>query len=267
MKKEPLVSVIMPNYNGEKYLKEAIESILNQTYTNFEFIIVDDASTDNSWKIIQEYAKKDKRIKGFRNKKNSGVTVTLNNGLKKSTGEYIARMDSDDISLPKRFEEEVKLLNNNYDLTGTNILFMNEKGKIIGKRKYASNIDKIIKIESPLAHPTVMFKKDMLKKTGTYRPEFNSAEDYDLWIRFYQKRAKIKIINKNLLKYRQHGNTVKNLHTKKTIRTTIKVKKNAKKEGFKLGFIGELRLIAEKIALIIPRRIILTIFYIIKGKK
>ncbi len=119
----PLVSVIMPVYNAGNFLMEAIESILNQTYQNFEFIIVDDASTDNSWKIIQKYAKKyPKKIKAFQLKKtlNRGGDACANFALKKAKGKYIARMDADDIAHPKRLEKEVDFLEKTKRFFGRN---------------------------------------------------------------------------------------------------------------------------------------------------
>ena len=112
-KKSPLISVLMPVYNSEKYVAEAIESILCQTYKDFEFIIINDASTDSSLKIIAKYAKQDKRIKLINNKKNVKISASLNKGLSIAKGKYIARMDSDDISLPSRFELQTKFLADN----------------------------------------------------------------------------------------------------------------------------------------------------------
>ena len=258
------VSVLMPAYNAEKYLGEAITSILNQTFSDFELIIIDDASTDNTAKIIKSFD--DKRVKYFRNKQNSGVTVSLNNGLKHCCGEFVARMDADDICFPTRFEKQVSKLQEGYDIVGTNIIFIDEKGEKQGIRTYSNNIDSVIRMESPLAHPSVMFRKDFLQKTGWYRTEYNSAEDYDLWIRFYTNNARFFIIQESLLLYRQHTNTVKNLKTKSTIRTTIRVKKNAKKAGMNFGLRGNLRLLAERLVLLIPRKAILKLFYLIKGR-
>ena len=112
----PLISVIMPCYNREKYIVEAIESILNQTYTNFEFIIIDDCSTDNTFEIVKEYAKKDNRILALKKDKNYCYVHSLNKGIEIAKGKYIARMDDDDISLPERFEKQVEFLEKNEDI-------------------------------------------------------------------------------------------------------------------------------------------------------
>lgn len=265
MKKNPKISVIMPAYNAEKYIAEAIESILNQTFKDFEFIIIDDCSTDNTSKISLRYAKKDKRIKYFRNEKNVGCTSSLNNGLKHYKGNYVARMDSDDISDRNRFKEQIKAIEK-YDVVGSNIVFIDEQGNKIGKRKYSNNIDKVIRIESPLAHPTVMFKSKLLEKTGTYNEEYDAAQDYELWIKFYLENAKFFVIQKDLLQYRLHPNAVKNIKTKKTIRNTIRIKKEAKRKGMKFGFRGEVRLLLERFVLLLPRKFILFLFNLLKRK-
>lgn len=262
--RRPKVSVVMPAYNAEKYLSEAIESVLNQSFKDFEFIIIDDCSTDNTSKIALEYASKDKRIKYFRNEDNVGCTASLNNGLKHSKGEFIARMDSDDVCHKKRFEEQIKALKK-YDVVGSNIVFIDEHGKKLGGRKYSNDVDKVIRIESPLAHPTVMFKKSLLKQSF-YDERFEASQDYDLWIRLYLEGAKFFVVQKDLLLYRLHSTSTKSLKTKKTIRNVIKIKKKAKKQGLKLGFKGETRLLIERLVLLLPKKVILSLFNLLKRK-
>ena len=263
----PKISVLMPAYNSENYIREAIDSILNQTYGDFEFVIVDDCSTDGTWEIIKEYAKKDKRIKPLRNKKNSGVTVSLNNGLKKCSGEIIARMDSDDISTADRFEKQIKLMDK-YDVVGANIIFIDENGKRFGKRKYSNDISGVIRLESPLAHPTVMFRKELVDKYGGYDEGYSNSQDYDLWLRFYSKNARIKNIDKYLLKYRIHLHSVKNSKTKNILRNTIRIKLKANKNyNIRLGSLGWCRLACENLLLVLPERLVLKLFYLLKGIK
>ncbi|MDD4353774.1 MAG: glycosyltransferase family A protein, partial [Candidatus Nanoarchaeia archaeon] len=129
------ISVIMSAYNTERYIAEAIESILNQTFKDFEFIIIDDGSTDDSLKIIKRYVKKDRRIKLIHNKKNIGLTKSLNKGLKIAKGQYIARMDADDISLPQRFQIQYDFLEKNKDifLIGTTAFLIDDKGDRLGR--------------------------------------------------------------------------------------------------------------------------------------
>ena len=126
----PKISVVMPVYNGEKYLREAIESILDQTYQDFEFIMVNDASTDGSGSILSEFANLDQRIRILTNESNLGIAGATNRGIAQARGEYIALMDQDDISLPERFEKQVEFLSNHPDISvlGTNSIILEEDG-------------------------------------------------------------------------------------------------------------------------------------------
>ena len=186
-----MISVVMPVYNAEKYIAQAIESILNQTYPYFEFIIVDDGSEDNSVKIIESF--EDERIRLFR-KKHSGISETLNFGISKSQGEYIARMDADDISLPNRFQAQIKFLlqNKNYKLVSSNASIINEKGNLTGYKtthhKFNGKIKKILhKMFNPIVHSSLMFKREITDDMSFYNPVFDGAEDYDLWLRLIEK--------------------------------------------------------------------------------
>ncbi len=183
MLSNPKISVIMSVYNGEKYLKEAIESILRQTFSDFEFIIIDDGSTDKSLNIIEDY--NDDRIKVIKNDVNVGLTKNLNRALVIAKGEYVARQDADDISLLCRFEEQIKFYENNPELVllGTSIYIMDEKGKIIKKRIAPSNPGKFLINVNNITHASVMFNKLIVNKLGGYNELFKYAQDYDLWLR------------------------------------------------------------------------------------
>lgn len=263
---KPTISVLMPVYNGEKYIDEAIQSILNQTYEDFEFIIINDCSTDKTEKKILKY--KDPRIKYFTNEVNLGVTKTLNKGLQYCKGKYIARMDADDISMIHRLEEQIKEIKYyHYDIVGANIIIIDENTNQIGLREYDEFVNNTIKIKSPLAHPTVMFKKSLLKQRE-YNEELKAAQDYELWLYLYSKSKQFKNIQKYLLKYRQHRNTIKNNNTKQTIRDTIKAKEIAQqKYGLMFNTKEKIRLKAEKLLLLLPSNIILKLFYLIEGVK
>ena len=203
----PLVSVIMSVYNGEKYLVQAIDSILNQTYQNFEFIIIDDCSTDNSSHILQEYAQKDSRIKIIKKEKNIGIKgfiENLNLGISIAEGKYIARMDADDISLPERFQKQVIFLENNpkISMVGAQIDFINEKNEIIGEKIGALEHEEIVnKMTSQiqLFHPVIMFRNHQNIK---YREKFIYCEDYDLYLNLITQGKKLANINEKLLHYR-----------------------------------------------------------------
>lgn len=260
-----LVSVIMPVYNGEKYLREAIESILNQTYKNFEFIIVDDGSTDKSKEIIEEYAKKDKRIIFFQNKKNKGTFGNYNYYIKNyAKGKYIAIQEQDDISLKNKIKDQVKFIESNPDfvLVGSHINIINSKNKIIAKRFYPTNYQKIKKMilfKSPFANPTIMIKKNIFIGNNGYG-NYITAGDYDLWLRLILiKNLKCINLNKILVNYRIHDNQQKSKRTKIQLKETIDIQK---KYLFKkcFSFLAFLNHIFLNILLLMPNRFVLWLF-------
>lgn len=209
MNSKPKISVIMAVHNGEKYLAEAIESILNQTFEDFEFIIIDDSSKDNSLKIIKEYAKKDSKIKIIKNNKNLKLAGSLNRGLKIAKGKYIARMDADDISLPERLEIQYSYLEENKDifLVGTSWITINSEGKQISKTINNFNFKKInerLPYKSLIHHPTVMFRNEHL----FYRDKFFYAQDRDFWLRFLSNNKKMEVVPKPLIKWRVNEKSV-----------------------------------------------------------
>src|SRR3989344_7971206 len=160
-KKLPLVSIVMPVYNAGDFLVEAVKSILNQTYKNFEFIIVDDASTDSSYSILKQYARKDKRIKLFNNTKNKGISISVKLAISKAKGEFIARMDADDISFPQRLEKQVEYLQKHLQTVaiGTQCLLIDKNGEIIGEKKFPQEFKDIYKYIYqfvPVQQPTLM---------------------------------------------------------------------------------------------------------------
>lgn len=199
----PKVSVIMSVYNCERYLKEAVDSILSQTFSDFEFIIINDGSTDGSGGILESY--KDERIRLFNNQ-NKGLTKSLNEAIEYSRGEYIARMDADDISLPKRFEKQVKLLDSDQDIVmcGSWAEFIDEKGQDITEYKTPIS-DREIKnriiFHNPFIHPSVVIRKKIFDKVGLYDTNFRYAQDYELWTRIATKFNTVNIPEK-LLRYR-----------------------------------------------------------------
>ena len=200
-----LISVVMSVYNGEDYLEEAIESILNQTYKNFEFIIIDDGSTDKSLGIIHRYKELDDRIILI-SRENRGLIASLNEGIKKAKGKYIARMDADDISLATRFEEQVKFMEKNLDIgiCGTAIISFGVGIKECTWVLSAQNerLKTELLFSSCFAHPSVMMRRNLINKHELfYDKNFKHAEDFELWTRFAQV-SKMNNLTKPLLKYR-----------------------------------------------------------------
>lgn len=222
----PLVSVVMSVYNSEKYLKEAIESILNQTYTNFEFIIVNDGSTDSSLDIIQEYMKKDERIVLI-SRDNKGLPYSLNEGIEKAKGRYIARMDADDISLSTRFEEQIKFMEENPEIgvcgTWTEIFGENINTKIM-KHPIAHDEMKVRLLFSVcFAHPTVMIRKEVLDKSKLkYNLDYVNAQDYELWSRISEVTTMANL-PKILLKYRISENSITSVTDSQKIKLRYKL--------------------------------------------
>ena len=188
--KNTKVSVLMSVYNGEKYLKEAIDSILGQTFKDFEFLIINDGSTDKTAHILKSYH--DPRIKIINNGKNIGISKSRNKALNIAKGKYIAVMDADDISLPLRLEKEVGFLeqNKNIGLVGTDYLIISQNGKILHTVKCIEDYE-LLKLklleENQFAHSSIMFRKECIKKVGFYREEFMLALDYDFVLRISEE--------------------------------------------------------------------------------
>ena len=206
----PKISVIMSVYDGEKYLDESIQSILNQTFKDFEFIIINDCSTDNSLYIIKQYAKNDKRIVLIQNEENIGLTKSLNKGLKIAKGKYIARMDADDVALSERFNKQYDYLekNKNVFLLGTSAMMIDEDGNrsikitaITQEKKIYSRLRK----KNTIIHSSIMFRNDF---ELFYRENFKYAQDYDLYLRVLSEGKIIKNILEVLLYYRVCKNSI-----------------------------------------------------------
>lgn len=187
--KEPLISVAMGTYNGSRRIKKAVESILNQSYTNFELIICDDASTDDTLEIITDMAAKDKRIVIISNKVNSGLNISLNKCIEAAHGKYIARMDDDDLSVHNRFEMQVEFLEGHpeYAIVGCSKRYFDEHG-IWGQAK-AKTCPTIVDVftSHAFSHPTVMMRRDALQAVGMYSTDKinRRGQDYDLWCKLY----------------------------------------------------------------------------------
>ena len=213
MNKNPEISVIMPVYNGEKYLKEAIESILSQTYENFEFLIVYDVSSDSSLSIIQKFQEKDERIILI-NGEGKKLIHALNKGIKESKGKYIARMDSDDISLPKRFERQMNHMERfKLDICGSHCLYFdkynNINNVILSPLSHEMCVLSLVS-KVPFSHSSVMIRSNFLKSNNLLygQTDYIMAEDLDLWVRIHDKGGKFGNVNQVLFKYRVVDNSL-----------------------------------------------------------
>lgn len=211
---EPLVSVIMSVFNAERFLEDAIHSILEQSYTNFEFIIIDDGSKDRSWDIASRYARLDPRIHLIRFNENQGVSRACNLAFQKAAGKYIARMDSDDISLSERFKRQVEFMEHHPEVgvLGSRMQYMSEMGELLGVPP-AYHGDLSIRwhlfFESPFFNPTVMIRKSAMDKYDL-RYDISSTrgeEDYELWSRLLPL-TKGENLSDVLLHYRLHPDSI-----------------------------------------------------------
>lgn len=218
MTNNPLVSVLIPTYNSEKYIKDTLEGILNQTYDNLEIVVIDDASTDKTLDIVRKYT--DKRIKLFLNNKNLGISGNMNKGIKLSNGKYLAIMDADDWSYPYRIEQQVNLMEDNPKvvLCSGYMDICDEDLNFINTRSYPTtdkNIRKAIVRYDPISHPASMWRVSKLIKTSLYNKNFPICRDYDLIVRI-SEFGEFQNISKSLIKYRVR----KDSETGKRIRQT-----------------------------------------------
>jgi glycosyltransferase involved in cell wall biosynthesis len=208
------VTVLMPVYNAAKYLNESIDSILNQTFTDFEFLIINDGSTDDSGNIIDSYS--DKRIRHHRLSNNKGLIKALNIGLELAQGEYIVRMDADDISHHDRLMAQVNYLDNNPEVSVASVsrYILGVKEKTLSS-KYLSDLEvRTLNIfNCPIVHPGAAIRNAYLKSNNLkYNTDYVHAEDTALWTEILLK-SKIVVLNKKLLGYRIHNNQVSSLHS------------------------------------------------------
>lgn len=229
------VTVLMSAYNAENYIKEAIESILSQTFTDFEFIIINDASTDSTGKIIDSYC--DPRIKVINNEVNSGLAKSLNTGLNEAEGKYIARMDADDVSLPERFRKQYDFMEQkpDVDLCGTFYEAAGVENDAVETPVTHADIKDMLFFNNCIAHPAVMMRRSTISKFDIkYNENLRSAQDYELWCR-EADRLKYANIPEILLKYRVHENQTGSAKKKEQDDTADKVRiRNLDKIGVSL---------------------------------
>jgi glycosyltransferase involved in cell wall biosynthesis len=213
----PELTVLMPVYNGERYLKEAVESILGQTFSDFEFLIVDDGSQDGTSAIVRAYG--DERIRLVENGRNLGLIRTLNAGLQLARGRYVARMDADDVSLPQRLELQWRYLQRNphVSVVGTQYRMIDENGLVLSTRKPESrdfliSFRMYVEAYNPVCHPAVMFRTEEIRAQGGYDASFPNAEDAALWFRLNSLGVRFANIPRVLVLYRTHTSQISQTH-------------------------------------------------------
>ncbi len=232
---EPTVSIILPAYNASEYLQRAIDSLLDQTYTDFELLIIDDGSSDSTWEIIS--SNRDPRISGHRFQKNQGLISALNYGLGQAKGEFIARMDSDDIALPTKLEKQISFLEKNIEYCACGTSIINFDGKVSSYMRYPKTHEEIVSnlflFERNICHPTVVIRSKVIHENNIkYRSEYLHAEDYTLWIDL-AKFGKLYNLEEGLLKYNRHDAQVSSKHYDAQIQTSRKIVKELLLENFR----------------------------------
>ena len=262
------ISVVMSVYNAEKYLKEAVDSILNQTYRDFELILINDKSTDASGDILKAYAQKDGRVVVLENEQNIGLTKSLNRGLAVARGEYIARMDADDISVPDRFEKQVAFLDAHPDYCFVSCIgrYIDENGNPEQLRLFPETNEEIYammpKVDAVM-HPGVMFRREEIAKIGNYCEDFRVVQDYDLWFRGMAAGYKFYNIQEPLVLFRR--NESYNTRKSKAYRM---VDFRVRRKGYRINRIPlhkRVHLIVPLALAYIPPRVMDKLFYVLKG--
>lgn len=261
------ISVVMSVYNAEKYLKAAIDSILNQTYSDFELILINDKSSDASDAILKQYQTEDSRIILLENEENMGLTKSLNRGLEVARGEFIARMDADDISVLERFEKQVKFLDEHPDYSFVSCIaqYIDENGKPEQMRLFPETNEEIYdmmpKVDAVM-HPGVMFRREDIAKIGNYCEDFRVVQDYDLWFRGMAAGYKFYNIQEPLVLFRRNDSY--NTRKSKAYRM---VDYQVRKKGYRINNIPlhkRVYLLIPLALAYIPPKIMDKLFYILK---
>lgn len=225
----PFISVLLCVYNGEKYVTAAIDSILAQTYSNFEFVIVNDGSSDRTFEILEEVAKKDSRVRVV-HQKNSGLTRALNTGLALCRGQWIARQDDDDISLPQRLEKQVQYVTAHEDvgLLGTACDVIDVDGNILSMQEIPlftkhHELCRELQCRNPFIHTSVMYKRELIQKCGGYSEDYPAAEDYECWIRM-SKMTQLSQLSEKLVQRRISPQMICKLNSRKQRKSVLLAK-------------------------------------------
>ena len=225
----PKVSVLMAVRNAERYLHEAVHSILEQTLSDFEFLVIDDCSTDRTSLMLNECARKDPRILLSRNREHIGLTKSLNRGLAVASGEYIARQDADDISLPQRLLREATFLDEhpNVGVVGSSNEYIDESGCSLGVSLRPTDPQFLrwhLFFSNPFIHASVMFRRKIVANLGGYDEKFKRSQDYDLWSRC-SYITELRQLPEVLIRFRKHDNAVSSIFLEEQLDTSIGIMK------------------------------------------
>lgn len=264
--RRPTISVLIPAYNASNTLGEAVESILNQSYRNFEVVIIDDASTDATWNIIKKYAAKDKRIRPYRNKTNLYIAQVRNQLITYARGIYVAWQDADDISVSDRLKLQMNILEKNkrIGIVGGYLQFFDEENGDLSLRKYKTDdasLRRTIFRYSPVAQPAAMIRRKCFAELGTYNPAFPPAEDIDMSFRIGTK-YQFANIPRVVLRYRLHYTSATFKRLRHIELTTISIRKSyMKNPAYTFSFVDLVyNIIQFLLIFVLPARLKITLF-------
>ncbi|MBX9812754.1 MAG: glycosyltransferase [Burkholderiales bacterium] len=229
------ISIVIPAYNAEKYLQAALDSILAQTFSNFEAIVIDDCSTDRTWEIVAHYAECDNRIRPYRNEMNLGIAGNRNRGVELARGKYLAWQDADDISFPQRLEKQYRFMEENphVGIVGAYIEIFHDDDTVIGVRKYPQDdgdLRRCIFRYSPIAQPAAMVRREALLLAGPYNLRFPPAEDIDMTFRIGE-HYKLANIPEVLVRYRENPSSATFTRLKKMELSTLEIRRKYSKSA------------------------------------
>ncbi|MBX3069824.1 MAG: glycosyltransferase [Thermomicrobiales bacterium] len=231
----PLLSVVMPVLNAELYLREAVESVLDQSFTDFELLVVDNGSTDATMDIVSQLAERDSRITSLICTE-PGVAFALNAGLDASRGDWIARMDADDIAHPERFERQLSFLRQNPDTTlvSTHAWMVGPTGKVVGASEFGPRSrtefrDMANRVDVRLLHPSVIFKRQVIIDVGKYPVDYPYSEDFALWSRLAESNYTMLTIPEKLLYYRVHDGSIGSARIRQQTESAALVRENVQR--------------------------------------
>jgi GT2 family glycosyltransferase len=226
-----LLSVLLPVHNGEQFLRQALESLSSQTFTDYELIVINDGSTDATQEILSDYQSRDPRVRIY-SQARSGIVASLNRAIAQSSGDYAARMDADDIAFPDRFDRQLKVLRDHPEIgvLGGAAVVIDAAGREIGSLQYPTDdrgIRAALRLTNPFCHPTAMMRMALLKDVGGYRAAFPHAEDFDLWLRV-SEQSRMRNLAEPLLYYRWHAGQVSARELKQQLVEVVGARVSAK---------------------------------------
>lgn len=267
------VSVLMPVYNAGKFFRECLDSILAQSFADFELIVCDDASCDDSAAILAEYAARDPRVKVLRNERNMGIARTRNRllGSLPDDCRYIALMDADDVCLPDRLERQLAFLESHPEVggVGSGLEIIDENSQSTGSRSYPTSpadIRRIMPLRDVLAQPAMMLRRAAVDEIGGYNPECVCCSDYEYWLRMLEKYD-FANLPEPVLRYRMSSTQLKQSKLKLTLRTTLKLQADYRKRTKLRSFRGWFHSLAGHLLLCLPSSAILKLFEFLTYRK